>query len=252
MYIHTKSNHPPIITKQLPRMISHRLSMLSSTEAIFNEECRPYKEALAKSEYKEDLKYTPPQPKSKNTRHRKILWFNPPFNLDVKANVAAKFLKMVDKNFPKDSELYKFFNRSTIKVSYSTMPNMKACLDRHNRNILCTEPENKNKKDCNCRKKDLPCPLEGKCLQSSVVYQADVNNNDTNPTPAAPRMTYYGLTSNAFKTRYNQHKVDFRDPKKRGSTKLSNHIWELKEKNVPHEVKWSVKAKAMTYKPGAR
>ena len=101
MYIHTKSNHPPIITKQLPRMISHRLSMLSSTEAIFNEECGPYKEALAKSGYKEDLKYTHPQPKSKNTRHRKILWFNPPFNLDVKTNVAAKFLKMVDKNFPK-------------------------------------------------------------------------------------------------------------------------------------------------------
>ena len=65
-------------------------------------------------------------------------------------------------------------------------------------------------------------------------------------------MTYYGLTSNAFKTRYNQHKVDFRDQKKRGSTKLSNHIWELKEKNVPHEVKWSIKARAMTYKPGSR
>ena len=75
---------------------------------------------------------------------------------------------------------------------------------------------------------------------------------DTNPTPAAPKMTYYGLTSNAFKTRYNQHKVDFRDPKKRGSTKLSNHIWELKEKNVPHEVNWSVKARAMTYKPGSK
>ena len=53
VYIHRKSNHPPSIVKQIPAMISKRLSELSKNEQVF-EEARPkYEEALRKSGYNE-------------------------------------------------------------------------------------------------------------------------------------------------------------------------------------------------------
>ena len=247
MYIHTGSNHPPTIIKQIPSMISQRLSVLSSNETIFNAECAPYQQALEESGYKEELKYIPPQPRKKKARQRKVLWFNPPFNLEVKTNVARKFLKLIDKHFPKKSTLGKYFNRSTIKVSYRTMPNIKAKIDKHNRKLWNKKP--KVEKTCNCRRNALPCPLQGHCLQKSIVYQADVKKNSN---PLAPIMTYYGLTANEFKIRYSNHKSDFRLKKKRYSTQLSKHVWELKDAKTPHEIKWSIKARTMPYKPGSK
>ena len=37
VYIHRKSNHPPSIVKQIPAMISKRLSELSKNEQVFEE-----------------------------------------------------------------------------------------------------------------------------------------------------------------------------------------------------------------------
>ena len=67
-------------------------------------------------------------------RERDVLWFNPHFNINVKMNVATKFLKMIDKHLalPKGSLLHRYFYRSTVKVSYNTTKNMKAHIDKHN------------------------------------------------------------------------------------------------------------------------
>ena len=51
-YIHTSSNHPPQIIKQLPQSISKRLSTNSSSNEIFNESKYEYEEALQQSGYK--------------------------------------------------------------------------------------------------------------------------------------------------------------------------------------------------------
>ena len=48
IYIHTKSNHPPQIIKQLPYSISERLSKNSSTSEIFNNTKGDYEDALKK------------------------------------------------------------------------------------------------------------------------------------------------------------------------------------------------------------
>ena len=50
---------------------------------------------------------------------------NPPFNINVATNVAKTFLTLIDKHFPKNRRLSKIFNRNTIKVSYSCLPNVK-------------------------------------------------------------------------------------------------------------------------------
>ena len=121
----------------------------------------------------------------------------------MSTNIGHRFLSLVDKHFHKDYKLRKIFNRNTIKISYSCMSNTKRIIDNHNQRILksseLTANTGKDNKTCNCRQKNT-CPLNGNCLQSSVVYQATVTRQDNNITE-----TYVGLTENDFKTRYRNH-----------------------------------------------
>ena len=89
--------------------------------------------------------------------------------------------------------LHKIFNRRrTLKLSYSCMPNMKSVISSHNKYVLSNFNSPTQQPDtCNCRKKP-DCPLEGKCLQSNVIYQATVTATTTE--------TYVGRATN-FKER---------------------------------------------------
>ena len=73
---------------------------------------------------------------NKKRRQRKITWFNPPYSKNVQTNIGEKFLKLIDKNFPKDHPLRKIINRNTVKVSYKCMPNMKQKISTHNFKVL--------------------------------------------------------------------------------------------------------------------
>merc|ERR1712055_447672 len=119
-------------------MISKRLSALSSSEPIFENEIRPYNNALVQAGYPENsIKYIPQDQKSnKQHRRRNILWFNPPYNSAVSTNIARKFLQLIDKHFPKGSPLHKFFNRNNVKVSYSCMQNIQSVINNHNKKLL--------------------------------------------------------------------------------------------------------------------
>ena len=114
---------------------------------------------------------------------------------NVSTNIGHRFLTLVDKHFPKDHKLRKIFNRNTIKISYSCMNNTKQIIDNHNKCTL-NPPVHTDKtannatgnKTGNCRQKNT-CPLNGNCLQSSVVDQAIVKRKDNNTSK-----TYIGLT----------------------------------------------------------
>ena len=67
--------------------------------------------------------------------------------------------------------------------------------------------------------------MEGKCLIDSVIYRAEVKDENSN------NKTYTGLTSNTFKTRYYGHRQSFEKRKLQHSTTLSSYIWDLKDKN---------------------
>ena len=91
-----------------------------------------YQQALDKSDYKHELTFKHPsfQTSDKNSRHRKrnITWYNPPFSKNVATNVGQSFLRIIDEEFPAKHPLHKIFNRNTVKVSYSCMPNIKKLL----------------------------------------------------------------------------------------------------------------------------
>ena len=114
-----------------------------------------------------NLEFNPNMPKEGNGK-RNIIWFNPPFNKNVKTNIGKTFLKLVDKHFPRSSNLHKIFNRNTIKVSYSCTENMSMIIKKHNKKIINAKIR-PTILTCNCQKK-TECPLNGNFLQPSVIY----------------------------------------------------------------------------------
>lgn len=165
--------------------------------------------------------------------------------MNVKTNVAKQFLQLIDKHFPPEQKYHKIFNRNTVKVSYSCMPNIATIIQSHNRKTLSRKPP--PSRDCNCRAKEN-CPLQGKCLASGIVYRAKVKTSADDDG-----VNYIGLTENTFKDRLYKHKNSFKDEKKRKSTELSKHIWSLKDKKTKQfSIEWSIIDKAAAYSNGSK
>ena len=101
---------------------------------------------------------------SRKNRPRNILWYNPPFSKNVKTNVGKCFLSLIDQHFPKSHPFQRIFNRNTLKLSCSCMPNVKTIISNHNKaQINKSDPINDTTDDsnCNCRNSST-CPMNGK------------------------------------------------------------------------------------------
>lgn len=237
IYVHKGSNHPPHIKKELPSMISKRISALSSS---IEAEAPIYNAALQNAGYTEELSYfEKPSTTSKRNRKREVIWFNPPWNDAVATNVAGKFLQLIDKHFPRNSQFHKQFNRSTVKVSYSCMPNMANIISGHNKKVTGAT-DSLPEEGCNCRKGTDSCVLGGKCLTKNMVYKCQV-------TVGQETKEYIGSTSTTFKDRYSNHKTSFNVENKARSTALSSYVWKLNNKNTPHTLTWSIIKRAAPY-----
>ena len=200
LYVHSQSNHPPALLKNNPDNINKRLTSISSSKEVFDAAITPYQKAINESGYNFKLTYNPEA--DQTTRNRK----------------NRKRNKCFSQNHP----LHKIFNRHTLKLSYSCMPNMKTIIASHNKNILSNVPTTtlQQPKEFNCRNK-TECPLDGKCLQQNVVYQATITTDTATES-------YVGLATN-FKERYRNHQTSFRHTIRRNETELSKHIWTLKQ-----------------------
>ena len=170
MYIHISSNHPSKIIKQLPNTINQRLSDNSSDEAAFNSTKVEYKDALKKSGYKVNLKYTDKTTaKPKRNRQKNTIWFNPLFNKCVRTNVAKIFFRLLDKHISLSNRLYKIFNHNqNLKSLIITQFHGKCSSNNKKHNTYVNRKKSKSKPSCNCRKKD-DCPISDNCLINNVI-----------------------------------------------------------------------------------
>ena len=243
LYVNTNSNHPPKIIKQLPNTINKRLQDLSSNKEVFDESVNFYNNALKESGHKSKFEYIENnRNRQKKNRRRNVIWFNPPYSVNVKSSIAHIFLNLLDKHFKKG--LHKIFNRNCVKVSYSCMPNVLSHIKSHNANILSTPHEPPTQKKCNCRKNTC-CPLQGNCMINSVVYRGHITNPNKNDT------NYIGMTQNPFKDREREHRNSMVNPKKKKSSQLAAHIWNEKDNNqTPSTVTWSIIDRAPAYRNG--
>ena len=188
-----------------------RISKISSDQHSFDSTTKPYQEALKNSGYDYKLHFNHQATRENRSRNRKVICFNPLYSSNVTTNIGHKFLNIINECFTKDHPLHKIFNRNTLKLSYSCIPNGKNIISSHNKRLLNEDakhhatPEN----TCNCRQKNVyNCLLEGKCQSKEIVYQATVINEDNNA-----QETYIGLTVGTFKTSYLNHASSFRNEK---------------------------------------
>ena len=242
-YIHVQSNHPPNIIKQIPAMISKRISNNSSDKTEFERAAPEYNKALADSGYREKLTFSDVKGNKKRKRTRNRIWFNPPFSLNVKTNIGKDFFRLLDKHFPAHHRYHKLFNRNTVKLSYSCMPNMEAVIRNNNARVFNeNKPSDVSVDMCNCRD-TASCPLDGKCLTSSIVYKATIQK-------ASGNVSYLGVSERPFKERYNNHTKAFRNRRYEKDTELSKLIWKLKDAGEQHTLSWSIASSAIPYKCG--
>ena len=115
-----------------------------------------------------------------------MLWFNPPYNIEVKTNIR----KHIHRKHP----YKKIFNTNTIKLSYSCTPNVKKMIKLYDSSII-----NSGTKDS--RKDNFP--LYGKCLVKCIAYRARVSTRNQ-------ATTHFGPTESDSKGRYNNHTLSFR------------------------------------------
>ena len=121
---------------------------------------------------------------------------------------------------------------------------MKEKIGIHNAKVLNAKNATNEKIKCNCQtRNEQECPLPGECDQKNVVYQADVHGDNK-------IMKYFGSTEN-FKKRYYQHKSSLKD-RPANHTTLSSYVWKLKDKEVPFEVKWSIRARGHAFSSGSK
>ena len=100
---------------------------------------------------------------------------------------------------------------------------------------------------CNCEGGAGSCPVQGAYKQEGVVYEACVRERNSGKTE-----TYTGFTGRSFKQRWKEHQRDFDNPDKRNETRLSLHIWELKDRGVAHDTSWRLLDRATTYNPATK
>ena len=200
-YIHIESNHPKNVLKNIPIAVEKRLSNLSSDENTFNNAKVQYENALKLAGHKADLKYNPDpnfgKSKEKQKRKRNIIWYNPPFDKGVKTKIGNEFLKIIHEAFPPSHPLHQIFNKNTVKISYSTMPNMNSIISGANKRKLTQN--NTPDKSCSCR--ENPCPLQGQCNSKNLVYKAALEES-----PSGDKYSYIGMTCRKFIERFRVHK----------------------------------------------
>ena len=248
VYVNRNSNHPPSILKNIPEAVTRRLSRISANEDVFKEAIPPYQNALNMSGYDYVMKYeeTHTTHNEKKNRRRRIIWFNPPWSANCSTKIGAKFLNLVDTCFPPDNPLHKIFNRNTLKVSYSCMPNMAQTISKHNSKVI-KKNQDRVSYGCNCKRGVASCPLNGACLTKGVVYEATVKN-----TRDQSIETYTGLTSRRFKDRFYEHTSNSNNPSDKDKTTLSAHIWKLKSQGDPYTTTWKIIDRGKAYNPSKK
>ena len=144
-----------------------------------------------------------------------MIWFNPPYNSTVSTNIGHKFLQAMDEYFPSHHPLHKIFNRNTLKLSYSCMPNVKCLISSHNKSIINKQLNTVTDQTCHqCNRCNKNAgPLQNKCLTSNVTRK------DTNE-----RQTYVGHSAREFKTRYKGYTSYFGKRKYKYATELSKFV----------------------------
>ena len=164
--------------------------------------------------------------------------------MDVQTKVGKQFLKLLDKHFPTEHIFHKIFNRNNVKISYCCTRNIKTLIANNNMRKLNENNLADGNANCNCEE-GVICPLNGNCMQSTVVYKAKLITEPENLIKE-----YIGSTKGTFKSKWYNHIKAFRNKKYANDTALSKKVWELRQRGKTCNISWNIVKKANKYRPG--
>ena len=222
-------------------MISRRIADLSCNEEEFLKAKPMYESALKESGHTTEFSYVKSNEKKK--RNRRVVWFNPPFSKSVKTNIGGLFIRLVGKHFTREHKFYKIFNKHTIRLSYSCMPNMAQIIKQSNMGRLA-DPDTHATPPCNCGNPQN-CPLPDECLTKNSVYEATVTAENADHI-------YFGTCKGPAKTRISDHQSSFKQKKYENKTELFKFVWSLQDKGIPYSLSWRIAIRCQPYRCGTR
>ena len=158
-------------------MTNSRISNLSCNENEFIKAKPIYESALKNSGFNYSMKFKASVENTRRNRNRKVIRFYPASSLSVNTKIGKVSPKLERKHFTRSYKFSKIFNLNNIKISYSSVPNVKNLIKQHNSKTLSKDQE-KTQRSCNCIIKK-GCPLNGKCLHGCMVYMAEITTNTT-------------------------------------------------------------------------
>ena len=165
-------------------MTNRRTPNLSCNENEFSKDKPLYESALKNSGFNYSMKFKAPVENTRRNRNRKIIRFYLADSLNVNTKIGKVLPKLERKRFHRSYKFSQIFNLSNIKISYSSVPNVKNLIKQHNSKALSKDQE-KIQRSCNCIIKKS-CPVNGKCLYGCMVYMAEITTNTT-------YKEYYGM-----------------------------------------------------------
>ena len=161
----------------VPLMTNRHIPNLPRNENEFNKAKPLYELALKNGGFNYIMKFEAHVENARRKRNSKVTLSNPPYSLNVKTNIVKVFLKPGRKYFSWSHKFNKIFNLNTIKISYSSIPNVENLIKQHNLKIL-SKDQDKIQQSCNYSIKESWL-LNGKCLHQCIIYKAEVTINTT-------------------------------------------------------------------------
>ena len=241
VYINIQSNHPPNIIADIPKAISKRLTNISCNKNVFDRNVDIYQTALKNSGFDGKVTYNDQSEQGNNVnieeanqarkRKRVVIWYNPPYSINVKTIIGKIFFKLLQKHFSPTHPMYTIFNKNKIKISYSCFSNMGSIISLHKKYILNS---NNTEYGRNCNNRD-EFPLENECLTPRIVYRDDVTNNKI-----VERKYYYGISDTPFKERYENPKTSFRHRSHLTTSDFCKYYWKLVGNGTVPTIKFSI------------
>ena len=97
-YVHSQSNHPPNVLKNIGPAVNKRLAMLSANKDLFDKAKPLYQDALKKSKFDHNLEFKEELEdgqKKRRKRKRRTIWWNPPYSMNVTTINAGSLISTI-------------------------------------------------------------------------------------------------------------------------------------------------------------
>ena len=130
-------------------MTGEQLSNLSCNEDEFIKASSEHQNVLKNSDFKDKLVYTPSNQRNRRQRNRKNIWYNPPFDLQVKKTLAKPFYNY----WTEISNPFIDYIRLSIRtLSKLVIP---VCLTWHHTSLLIIKASYKNLTNHNIQSQNM-------------------------------------------------------------------------------------------------